>query len=115
MGFRVDVEERAAGGRSVPVYVLHDSDGTGRAEVWPANGFNLLRWQFRDGDAWADALYVAPDWAENPVPTRSGWPILFPFPNRIRGGTFSFAGREYNLPLNDSTKKNAIHRKTRTM
>jgi len=43
------------------------------------------------------------------VPTRSGVPLLFPFPNRIRGGRFRANGKEYQLPLNDSTKQNAIH------
>jgi len=32
-------------------------------------------------------------------PTRYGNPVLLP-PNRIRGGSFSFAGRAYTLPLN---------------
>ncbi|HEX3315537.1 MAG TPA: aldose 1-epimerase, partial [Gemmataceae bacterium] len=30
-------------------------------------------------------------------------------PNRIRDGRFSWNGRNYSLPLNDGTKKNAIH------
>src|SRR5262249_14744081 len=34
---------------------------------------------------------------------------LFPFPNRIQSGQFVWDGREYQLPLNDSTQKNAIH------
>jgi aldose 1-epimerase len=36
-------------------------------------------------------------------------PILFPFPNRIRDGTFTYQRRTYQLPKNDSTKANAIH------
>jgi aldose 1-epimerase len=34
---------------------------------------------------------------------------LFPFPNRIRGGVFHWAGREYRLPINDPQQRNAIH------
>ena len=45
----------------------------------------------------------------NGRPTRSGVPVLFPFPNRIRDGKFYWQGRLYSLPLNDSTAKNAIH------
>lgn len=86
-----------------PVMVL--TDGTARAEVWPGMGFNCLRWSIGD----LKMLYTAPDWATNPVPTRSGIPVLFPFPNRIRGGRFSFSGRDWPLPLNCAKKANAIH------
>src|SRR5262249_30311716 len=36
-------------------------------------------------------------------------PVLFPFPNRIRDGRFTWAGKEHTLPQNDSAQKNAIH------
>ena len=109
MLYHIDTEERTAGGRRGTVYHL-SHNGTGMsAEVWPAHGFNCLRWQVPSSQGPKDALYLAPDWNTNPVPTRSGVPILFPFPNRLRGGHFSFAGREIQLPLNDSTAKNAIH------
>jgi aldose 1-epimerase len=32
-------------------------------------------------------------------PTRYGIPILFPWPNRIRDGRFTFEGRDFQLPL----------------
>jgi aldose 1-epimerase len=34
---------------------------------------------------------------------------LFPFPNRLRDGRFTFDGTTYQLPLNESTGKHAIH------
>lgn len=34
---------------------------------------------------------------------------LFPFPNRIKGGRYSFEGKEYQLPLNFPQENNAIH------
>lgn len=105
MFYHIETEERSAGGRGGTVYTLSRSDVGSLIEVWPAHGFNCLRW--RAGGH--DLLYRAADWTDNPVPTRSGVPILFPFPNRIREGRFSFAGREYRLPTNDSTKANAIH------
>jgi aldose 1-epimerase len=107
MAFTVTTRPGTAGDRSGPVYVLASDDC--RAEVWPFAGFNCLRWQVRTPDGWADLLYVAPDWETNPVPTRSGHPVLFPFPNRLRDGKLSFGGKEYVLPLNDSVKRNAIH------
>lgn len=42
----------------------------------------------------------------------NGIPLLFPFPNRIKGGRFSWAGREYQLPedrVGFDGNGNAIH------
>jgi aldose 1-epimerase len=41
--------------------------------------------------------------------TGNGTPILAPFPNRIRGGRFSWRGRAYHLPCNERGGANAIH------
>jgi aldose 1-epimerase len=89
------------------VVALEDGAG-GQALVWPALGFNCFRWQVpRDGQV-LDPLYADPDLA-GARPTRSGVPVLFPFPNRIRAGKFAWEGKEYQLPLNDPARKNAIH------
>ena len=37
----------------------------------------------------------------------SGW--LFPFPNRIEGGSYTFNGKSYQLELNDTKYGHAIH------
>lgn len=105
MLYHIETDERTAGGRSGTVYTVSRPDAGSLIEVWPAHGFNCLRW--RTGGR--DLLYSAAEWLDNPVPTRSGVPILFPFPNRIRDGVFTFHGRTYELPKNDSTKANAIH------
>jgi aldose 1-epimerase len=105
MLYHIETEERTAGGRAGTVYTLARPDASSLIEVWPAHGFNCLRW--RAGGH--ELLDSAPDWADNPVPTRSGVPILFPFPNRIRDGTFGHGGRRYELPKNDSARANAIH------
>ena len=112
MAFEVRITEKsiAESDRDGQVYELIAGDGSVRAEVWRNWGFNCLRWQVRQADGrWADILYSAPDWEMNPVPTRSGHPILFPFPGRMRDGAFMFEGKKYALPCNDSTKKHAIH------
>ncbi len=101
--------EGSVGGRSTPIVELSDPDQGVRAEVWPAQGFNCLRWQVARGQDWTDLLYVDPDWNHNPVPTRSGIPLLFPFPNRIRDGQYNWGSRAYSLPRNDPAKQNAIH------
>lgn len=108
MGFVVNTFEGRAGDRTGTVYEL--TDGNVRAEVWPQWGFNCVRWQVRQSDgSWAGVFFTAPDWETNPVPTRSGHPVLFPFPGRLRDGKLSSGGKTYQLPLNDSTKLHAIH------
>ena len=108
MTFRVTSEQRpTSSGLDGTVCVLEG--GGDRAEVWPALGFNCYRWQASKGGQTLDLLYADPQLFDNGRPTRSGIPILFPFPNRIRAGHFTWAGKDYQLPLNDTTKKNAAH------
>jgi aldose 1-epimerase len=109
MSFEVRTTVAGAGGRLGDTYQLYATDGSVRAEIWPQWGFNCLRWQVAQDGRWGDILFAARDWEDNPVPTRSGHPILFPFPGRLRNGSFQFEGRSYSLPLNDSTRHHAIH------
>lgn len=84
--------------------------GTGHvAVIWPALGFNCLSWRVAHGGQTLDLLYLDPGQFSNGRPTRSGIPVLFPFPNRIRAGRFTWNGRHYQLPCNDGSKANAIH------
>lgn len=80
-------------------------DGKNRLEVWPALGFNAIRWQVGAHEL----LHCPKSFFEENRPSRGGWPILFPFANRIRDGKYVWDGKSYSLPTNDSTKKNAIH------
>lgn len=110
MAFEVRITQGKAGDRSGDVYELIDTANTVRAEVWPQWGFNCLKWQRRQTDGhWSDILFHMPDWESNPVPTRSGHPVLFPFPGRLRDGRFTFEGKTYQLPLTDNTKLHSIH------
>ncbi len=110
MPFEVRISRSDVGGRAGDIYELIATDGSARAEVWPQWGFNCLRWQIRQQDGrWGDILFTSGDWEANPVPTRSGHPILFPFPGRMRDARFTFEGKVYQLPFNDSTKQHAIH------
>lgn len=105
MPFSVSTESVVAGGQTDTAYVLANAALGVRAEVWPKFGLNCLKWSVAEGDV----LYCDPAWTTNPVPTRSGHPILFPFPNRMEHGKFTHAGTEYQLPLNESSGKHAIH------
>jgi aldose 1-epimerase len=110
MAFTVNMREATAGTKSGPVYELADESGSCYAEVWPFLGFNCLRWKVRRSNGeLGDLLYAAPDWETNPVPTRSGHPVLFPFPNRLSRGQLNFRGKTYQLPLTESSGQHAIH------
>lgn len=91
------------------VYLLEDTESGTRAEIWPVLGFNCLRWQTPHQGRLRDWLWSDPQLWDDPRPTRSGIPILFPFPNRIRDGRFTWNGKSYQLPINDAQKRNAIH------
>jgi aldose 1-epimerase len=105
MTFQVRVERRPNSfGLDDRVWVLDDG-ADAIAEVAPALGFNCYRWHVPVGEL----FYADPKFFEENKPTRSGFPILFPFPNRICDGRFTWTGRQYQLPANDPTGKNAIH------
>jgi aldose 1-epimerase len=104
--FEVRTERRGALGHEV--WVLSGPDGD-LAMVCPALGFNCFRWRSGRNGAGAELLFATPTFLDGDRPTRSGVPVLFPFPNRIRDGRFTWEGKEYQLPLNDPAGKNAIH------
>ncbi len=103
MPFAADESDRLVAGREQTVVTLTAGDAS--AEVLRGMGCNCVRWQI----AGRDMLYAPPLDELAGRPTRGGIPILFPFPNRIRDGHFVWAGHQYQLPKNDSTKQNAIH------
>ena len=108
MPYSVTTVDVTAGNRAGTAFRLNGE--ICRAEIWPSHGMNCLRWQVQDSfSKWEDLLFTMPDWEQNPVPTRSGHPVLFPFPNRLRHGRFEHRGQMYQLPLNDSTGQHAIH------
>jgi aldose 1-epimerase len=108
MAYQITTEQRTSpGGRAVWVIVLSSEDGNG-LEVWPEEGFNAISWHVEHGGR-QELLYTSPALFDEKRPTRTGNPMLFPFPNRIRDAGYSWAGKEYRLPTSDSNKKNSIH------
>src|SRR5262245_10420917 len=96
MAHRVTTESR--GGRTV--YTLHDDTTGGSASVMPSLGFNLFDLKLPVAGQVRPVVAAAPDFAENPrSPGRNGVPVLFPFPNRVNHGRFTFKGKEYRLPV----------------
>jgi aldose 1-epimerase len=110
MRYEAHLEERpATNGLEGQVIVLEDTKAGNRAEIWPALGCNCYRWQVPADGKVIDILYSAPNLFDDNRPTRSGIPVLFPFPNRIRDGVYEWNGKTYQLPKSDPTKTNAIH------
>jgi galactose mutarotase-like enzyme len=57
----------------------------------PDLGNNCYIFKVADGDTWMDVIELPLDLATlKECPTAYGNPILFPFPNRSRGSTFTF-------------------------
>lgn len=77
-------------------YLLHDAAGS-LVRVEPDRGNNTTRYRIVHRGRAIDLLLPR------------GAPVLFPFPNRIPGGVFSFRGREYRFDLNERGRRNHIH------
>jgi aldose 1-epimerase len=104
MAYRVSTETKGAR----TVYRLFDDDSGASAAVLPSYGFNLFDLRLPVAGEPRRVVVAADDFADNPhSPGGNGIPILFPFPNRIRDGKYTFGGRSYRLPANNGP--NAIH------
>jgi len=75
----------------VEVYSLSERERA-RAEIAPALGNNCFAFRTRE-----HVLEPVPFSDFRQRPTSYGIPILFPFPNRIRDGSFSFQGERYTV------------------
>jgi len=75
----------------VDVFSLNEGDATS-AEIAPALGNNCFA--FRAGEHVLEPVSFT-EFRERP--TSYGIPILFPFPNRVRDGVFTFQGETYTV------------------
>ena len=95
------------------IVTLNDRRTGSTANVAAHLGFNCFEFIGRLGDESVSVIHAADGFAsgEHP-PSHSGIPLLFPFPNRIRGGRYSWEGKEYELPeslVGYEGAGNAIH------
>ena len=97
MAYRVDCVHDA--GFRAPVYALLNEETGTEARIAPGYGANLYRWAV-PGVHGHTELLQGPEF-DLGRGFDFGTPILMPFPNRIRAGRFSFAGRSYQLPVSD--------------
>ena len=90
---------------------IEDPSSGASAEVLVSLGFNCFSWRapFAAGEEPRELLWAEPGFEQgDKKPSRSGVPLLFPFPGRIREGKFEFGGKTYELERNDGLG-NAIH------
>lgn len=84
---------------------LQIRSGSTAARILPDRGFNCFSLVV-DG---FDYLHQAPDLFPDGSPTRSGSPILFPWPNRIAGSRFEWQGISYDLPHTEAATGASLH------
>src|SRR5689334_1464682 len=91
--------------------VLTNTRTNAIARILPEVGFNLFELKIPVGNRMVDVLDATADFAETGQnPNHNGIPLLFPFPNRIRGARYNWAGREYVLDgIHQDGQGNAIH------
>lgn len=93
----------------MPVLTITDAQTGSTARIAPELGFNCFEFRAMVNNRPVDVLDAVPDFElGGQRPSGSGIPILFPFPNRIRAGQFTWRGKEFSLPVSDKFG-NAIH------
>lgn len=86
-------------------YTLHHPETGDGFSIVPERGANVLEIRF-GGFNVLDG-YQTPDELEAGKWGKSA--LLFPFPNRLRDGHYSWLGHDYTFPLNNAATRNAIH------
>ncbi|MBK9336949.1 MAG: hypothetical protein IPM98_10320 [Lewinellaceae bacterium] len=86
-------------------YDLHHPESGNGFSMVPGLGANVLEIRF-GGDNVLDG-YQSPEELEAGQWGKSA--LLFPFPNRLQDGQYSWLGQDYTFPINNAATNNAIH------
>jgi aldose 1-epimerase len=94
---------------ALEIVTISDAAFGSRAKIVPQLGFNCYGFSVHTPTGPVETLWSAPDFTDGTArPTRSGVPLLFPFAGRIRGASFRFRDKSYQLEDGDD-QGNAIH------
>lgn len=91
---------------------LTDHEAGAEAQVVPSLGLSCVAFRVAtEGGVWSVLAEPPDDESALTRPGRFGIPIMYPWPNRMRDGRFSFGGRTYEMPasLNGPHGAHAIH------
>lgn len=78
---------------------IRDPASGSSARIAPKLGFNCFAFEACFGNQRIDVIEASPEFEKgNERPSGHGIPVLFPFPNRILAGRFSWDGKSYQLP-----------------
>jgi aldose 1-epimerase len=107
--FRFKVIQEEFG--TIPSYRLLDSDTGEFVTILPSFGGSLHRMALRKDDNLVEILdaYSTEQEMKKTLASSFKGSNLFPFPNRIKEGKYSFGGKAYQFPLNFPQESNAIH------
>ncbi|TNE63251.1 MAG: aldose 1-epimerase [Bacteroidetes bacterium] len=86
-------------------YTLHHPETGDGFSIVPGRGATVLELTF--GGANVLDGYQSPEELETGKWGKSA--LLFPYPNRLKDGTYSWLGQDYQFPLNNASTGNAIH------
>jgi len=97
----------------MPVLTLKSADSNSTARICVDRGFNCFSFQADVDGRMVDVIDSVPGFEDGESRVSgNGTPILFPFPNRIRAGQYSWNGRDYQMPpelVGHDQMGNAIH------
>lgn len=95
------------------VVEICDAESGSHASIAVDIGFNCFQFVAQLDQCALDVIHAEDGFKHGTgPPSHSGIPILFPFPNRIRCGKYSWDGRHYELPeshVGYDSSGNAIH------
>lgn len=86
-------------------HILSSPDGAHRLAFVPGHGACLLELQLH-GVPVLDGYDTPEAMIENKYGKNI---VLYPFPNRLKGGTYQWQGKTYQFPINNAATGNAIH------
>jgi aldose 1-epimerase len=107
--FRFQIIEEEFGTKTS--FKLYDSESGEFVSILPYLGGSINQMVLRNGKELVEIIdgYASPEDAQENLMTTFKGSNLFPFPNRIADGKYTFRGQNLQLPLNFPQEKNAIH------
>jgi aldose 1-epimerase len=104
--------ERYTASQENDTFILRDAERRGEARITPNQGNNVTHFRVAPPGENAPIDVFLPPAGEGGLGGSgygAGNPILFPFPNRVKGGRYSFGGRDLQLDVNEVARGNHIH------